>query len=243
MPSQSFATPDQPTAPAVTITWVGQHENIEVLAEGVLLTRIPNPGALRDTGLRGQTPSGDEIEVRLVDTGISQEFQVRRNGLSLLGSKVDVEHAPHGLAGPAPWQAHQTSPATTLETETANRHRKSARVWLYVLGGLSMLVGAVLALVGNSEDVTKELDQQVDTSALQLVGVIAFVIGVVYVLVGVFAKGQRAKLMFTIGAVLTGLSALSSLSVLFRGAGGQGILGIVLQGVACSRCIRARKVS
>ena len=248
MPVQTFAGPENPDSPIVTIRWTGAHHEIEILCDGALLTKIPGPEALRTTGLRGPTPAGDEVVVRLVNTGISEEFQVRRNGIPLLGSFVTLTEAGPGATSRPTHNAWATPVDTSWSASKSaqsplrsdpDQCQKSARTWLQVLGALSILGGTLIFLLPSLSKTST-----IDSGQAQLVGGLVFGIGALYVAVAALAHDARAKTMFTVGAVLTGLVVVSNVAMLAKGGGsGGGIISLILPALACRRCINARKVS
>ena len=127
---------------------------------------------------------------------------------------------------------------------------RSGRRWvravgiLLVLGGLACLIlsaGETTSVVtdggGTMDKAVKMGDRYVDAAALRGIGIGVGVFGILLILIARFARGQRAKLMFGIGATLCLLLAAANV------LGGSPIGGVIpgLAGVSAIRAWKAAK--
>ncbi len=264
MPRQYFAT-DAASAPSAAITWESSFTNVEVAFGQSIVTRIPNADPLRTTGLQGQGPDGSQLTLHLVNGPNGEQFVMTCNANPMIGGSVAWTAAGTPLEYPA---ANSWAPATAtpqggpgLATYPAapnggvmggraasaedEKAMKTARNWLKVLGILGLVFGVLIALFSGAmadQVATNPQLKNIDPSGLRLVGILLAVIGAVYFALSRLAHGARAKTMFLVGAIISGLNALANVAQM-GSTGGSGIIGTLISCAASFFCFKAYKVA
>ena len=257
MPRQYFTT-DVASAPSAAITWESSFTNVEVAFGNTIVTRIPNADPLRTTGLQGQGPDGANLTLHLVNGPNGEQFVMTRNGNPMIGGSIawvasgtPLEYPAAGSWAPAgaiPQGASVSGALGVLGGHSAadEKTMNTARTWLRVLGIIGLVFGLLIALFASAmadQTATNPQLKGIDSSGLRIVGILLAVIGAVYVALGQLAKGKRAKTMFLIGAILTGLNAIANIAQMANGAGVTGVIGAAISGAAAFYCIKAYKVA
>jgi hypothetical protein len=256
MPRQYFAA-DAASAPSAAITWESSFTNVEVAFGQSIVTRIPNADPLRTTGLQGQGPDGSNLTLHLVNGPNGEQFVMTRNGAPMIGGSVAwvasgtpldypaaTSWAPAGVmpSGPGGAQGVVAGGRASAEDE---KIMKTARTWLTVLGVLALLGGLALALLSGSlaeQMATNPQLKNIDPSGLRVVGIVAAILGAVYLALSRLAHGKRAETMFLVGAIMTGLNAVVNVAQL-GSAGITGVIGVAVSGAAAFFCFKAYKVA
>lgn len=257
MPRQYFAA-DAASAPSAAITWESSFTNVEVAFGQNIVTRVPNADPLRTTGLQGQGPDGSNLTLHLVNGPNGEQFVMTRNGNPMLGGSVawvasgtplaypaSTTWAPAGGMPQASTGAAGMQSALAGQSAADEKAMKTARTWLTVLGSLGLVVGILIALFSSAmaDQVAKNPQlKNIDTSGLRVVGIVLAILGGVYVALARLAHGKRAKTMFLIGAIITGLNALANVAQM-ASAGATGLLGAGISGAAAYFCFKAYKVA
>ena len=213
MPAQNFSL-NEATAPLASVQWTADYETIDLTYNGTLLTRITDAESLRTTGLQGQAADGATLVLRLVPATSGEEFTLERNGARMHPSEVD-----HTAPSPTAAILYGTPSASGGPTPAQEKAMRSGRRWIRAVGIL-LLLGAAGALVlasgntttyGTVDNAVKIGNTYYDASSLRSVGIGLAVFGLLLILIARFAKGQRAVLMFGIGAALCLLLAVANL--------------------------------
>ncbi len=262
MPRQYFAA-DAASAPSAAITWESSFTNVEVAFGQSIVTRIPNADPLRTTGLQGQGPDGSSLTLHLVNGPNGEQFVMTRNGNPMIGGSIAWTAAGTPLEYPA---GNSWAPAGAMPQVAApigggysnaqgvvagrasaedEKTMKTARTWLTILGALGLIFGVLIALFSGAmadQVATNPQLEGIDPSALRLVGIVLAIIGAVYLALSRLAHGKRAKTMFLVGAIITGLNALANVAQM-GSAGATGLIGAVISGAAAFFCFKAYKVA
>jgi Na+-driven multidrug efflux pump len=260
MPRQYFAA-DAASAPSAAITWESSFTNVEVAFGQSIVTRIPNADPLRTTGLQGQGPDGSNLTLHLVNGPNGEQFVMTRNGNPMIAGSVawvaagtPLEYpaatswAPAGsmAQGAASVQGMQVGPGGFGGHSAADEKvMKTARTWLTVLGSLALVFGILIALFSGSladQATTNPQLKNIDPDGLRIVGIVLAVLGAVYLGLARLSRGKRAKTMFLIGAIITGLNALANVAQM-GSSGATGIIGALISGAAAFFCFKAYKVA
>jgi hypothetical protein len=262
MPRQYFAA-DAASAPSAAITWESSFTNVEVAFGQSIVTRIPNADPLRTTGLQGQGPDGSNLTLHLVNGPNGEQFVMTRNGNPMIGGSVAWVAAGTPLDYPAAtsWApAGMTPQGTGMQgvpgvpgvpgmlggpSAADEKVMKTARTWLTVLGSLALVFGLLIALFSGSladQATTNPQLKNIDPDGLRIVGIVLAVLGAVYLGLSRLARGKRAKTMFLIGAIITGLNALANV-VQIGSSGITGVIGALISGAAAFFCFKAYKVA
>ena len=258
MPRQYFAA-DAASAPSAAITWESSFTNVEVAFGHTIVTRIPNADPLRTTGLQGQSPDGSNLTLHLVNGPNGEQFVMTRNGASMTGGAISWTAAGTPLEYPAAnsWSPAGFSPQSgssggqamipgvSYASSADEKTMKTARTWLGVLGGLALVGGVIIALLAKTLADGAETNaqlQNIDPSGLRVVGAIVALVGILYIALSRMAHGKRAKTMFLVGAIITGLNTAANVFQLASGSGA-GIIGGVISGLAAFACFKAYKVA
>jgi hypothetical protein len=257
MPRQYFAA-DAASAPSAAITWESSFTNVEVALGQSIVTRIPNADPLRTTGLQGQGPDGSNLTLHLVNGPNGEQFVMTRNGAPMIGGSVAWVASGTPLEYPA---ANSWAPAGVMPSGSANggaqgvlagrasaddeKTMKTARTWLMVLGVLALIGGLAIALLSGSiadQVASNPQLKNIDASGLRVVGIVAAILGAVYIALSRLAHGKRAKTMFLVGTIITGLNALINVRQV-GSAGLGGVIGLAVSAAAAFFCFKAYKVA
>ena len=260
MPRQYFAA-DAASAPSAAITWESSFTNVEVAFGQSIVTRIPNADPLRTTGLQGQGPDGSNLTLHLVNGPNGEQFVMTRNGNPMIGGSVAWVASGTPLEYPA---ATSWAPAGAIPQGVANMQgaagvpgmlggpsaadekvMKTARTWLTVLGSLAFVFGLLIAVFSGSvadQATTNPQLKNIDPDGLRIVGIVLAVLGAVYLGLSRLSRGKRAKTMFLIGAIITGLNAIANV-VQIGSSGATGVIGALISGAAAYFCFKAYKVA
>ncbi len=255
MPRQYFAA-DAASAPSAAITWESSFTNVEVAFGQSIVTRIPNADPLRTTGLQGQGPDGSNLTLHLVNGPNGEQFVMTRNGNPMIGGSVawvasgtPLDYPATTSWAPAGVMPIGTSGAPGVVAGRASaddeKTMKTARTWLTVLGSLGLGVGLLIAVFSNAmadQVATNPQLKGIDPSGLRVVGILVAVVGAICLALGRLAHGKRAKTMFLVGAIITGLNALTNLAQIGSG-GAAGLIGAGISGAAAFACFKAYKVA
>jgi hypothetical protein len=259
MPRQYFAA-DAASAPSAAITWESSFTNVEVAFGQSIVTRIPNTDPLRTTGLQGQGPDGANLTLHLVNGPNGEQFVMTRNGTPMIGGSIAWVASGTPLEYPAAtsWAPAAVNPQgvgvgysgvkgalagqASAEDE---KTMKTARTWLTVLGALGLIFGVLIALFSSAmadQVATNPQLKDIDPSALRLVGIVLAIIGAIYLALSRLAHGSRAKTMFLVGTIITGLNAIANVAQM-GGSGATGLIGAGISGAAAFFCFKAYKVA
>jgi hypothetical protein len=266
MPRQYFAA-DAASAPSAAITWESSFTNVEVAFGQSIVTRIPNADPLRTTGLQGQGPDGSNLTLHLVNGPNGEQFVMTRNGNPMIGGAVawvasgtPLEYPGATSWAPAATTTQGSSGTTVMQgmggmqgmgamaggvSAADEKTMKTARTWLTVLGSLGLIAGLLIALFSGSmadQVATNPQLQNIDVDGLRVVGILVAIIGAICLALGRLAHGKRAKTMFLVGAIITGLNALANL-LQIGSSGAGGIIGVAISGSAAYFCFKAYKVA
>jgi hypothetical protein len=257
MPRQYFAA-DAASAPSAAITWESSFTNVEVAFGQSIVTRIPNADPLRTTGLQGQGPDGSNLTLHLVNGPNGEQFVMTRNGTPMIGGSVAWVASGTALDYPT---ATSWAPAGSMPLSSAGggapgvlagrasaedeKTMKTARTWLTVLGVLALIGGLGIALLSGSiadQLASNPQLKNIDPSGLRVVGIVAAILGAVYIALSRLARGKRAKTMFLVGTIITGLNA--AVNVVQMGSSGiGGLIGVAVSAAAAYCCFKAYKVA
>jgi hypothetical protein len=254
MPRQYFAA-DAASAPSAAITWESSFTNVEVAFGQSIVTRIPNADPLRTTGLQGQGPDGANLTLHLVNGPNGEQFVMTRNGTPMIGGSIAWVASGTPLEYPA---ATSWAPAGVMpqgpagipavlggQSAADEKTMKTARTWLTVLGALGLIFGVLIALFSGAmadQVATNPQLKDIDPSALRLVGIVLAIVGAVYLALSRLAHGKRAKTMFLVGTIITGLNAVANVAQM-GGSGATGLIGAGISGAAAFFCFKAYKVA
>jgi hypothetical protein len=100
MPGQTFTNPTTGEVIA-TLSWDMGQRAVDVDAGGTLLTRVTDIETLKLVGMQGQTPRGDHLSIRPVNSASGMQFNVECNGVLLAASHVNFGMQGPILGGPA----------------------------------------------------------------------------------------------------------------------------------------------
>jgi hypothetical protein len=134
-------------------------------------------------------------------------------------------------AANSPWVRQPMSGPTAANEKIM----KTARIFLTVVSVLAVIVGLyVLSLVDEVEAESQ--------GAIRAVAIIVLVIGVLYFVIGRMAKGPRAKSLFLVASIVTGINALLNVINIAQNAG-SGLVGTIIAVALAFSCMRAYKAA
>ena len=233
MPAQSFSL-NEHSAPLARLEWDFGPVTIDLSYNATLLTRITDPDSLRVTGMQGQAPDGSTLVLRLITGSNGDQFTLERDGATMYAQPVDFAASRSSAAPPV-----AAMPSASAAAEKA---MTSGRRWLTGLGIFAMLGGVLFFALAGSSTNDLGLDRQIDPKGLRVAGVVAFVLGALYLVLARMAKGPRAKTMFGVASAITGLNLLATIANVVR-SGGAGVVGVGLAAFSFSRIFKAYKAA
>ncbi|MEV6043143.1 hypothetical protein [Streptomyces xanthochromogenes] len=149
--------------------------------------------------------------------------------------------------GQAPGYGYPQAPGTALPMEMPGL-MKTARVLLFILGGLQILIGVIAGIaIGSLQDVSNGVGSGKDTSGLAGVGILVAILvvalGALSIFLGVkFAKGGGVIRVTTI--VYASLMILGAVVNMLAGQGGSatfgGLLSLAMAGIILASMVTSQ---